>query len=123
MAAVFSSLRPMLRTKDLQGSIDFYTQELGFALVGFSSDDGWASLRRDAVELMIATPNAHRPFDEAMFTGSFYFDVDDARDLWERVKDRARVVYPIEDFHYGMREFAIHDNNGYTLQFGQPLRD
>ena len=29
--------------------------------------------------------------------------------------------YPIEDFHYGMREFAIFDNNGYLLQFGQPL--
>jgi uncharacterized glyoxalase superfamily protein PhnB len=123
MTAVFSSLRPMLRTKDLQDSIDFYTQQLGFALVGFSSEDGWASLRRDAVELMIATPNAHRPFEEATFTGSFYFIVDDARDLWERVKDRARVVYPIEDFHYGMREFAIYDNNGYTLQFGQPVHD
>ena len=22
---------------------------------------------------------------------------------------------------YGMREFAIYDNNGYVLQFGQPL--
>jgi hypothetical protein len=27
----------------------------------------------------------------------------------------------MEDFHYGMREFAIFDNNGYLLQFGQPL--
>lgn len=33
----------------------------------------------------------------------------------------ARVCYPIEDFHYGMREFAIFDNNGYLLQFGQPV--
>jgi hypothetical protein len=37
------------------------------------------------------------------------------------LKDHARVCYPIEDFHYGMREFAIFDNNGYLLQFGQPL--
>jgi len=28
------------------------------------------------------------------------------------------VVYPIESFDYGMREFAIRDNNGYILQFG-----
>jgi hypothetical protein len=40
--------------------------------------------------------------------------------LWQRLKDRARVCYPIENFEYGMRELAIYDNNGYLLQFGQP---
>ena len=29
------------------------------------------------------------------------------------------VVYPMETFGYGMREFAVYDNNGYLLQFGQ----
>ena len=28
----------------------------------------------------------------------------------------------MEEFHYGMREFAIYDNNGYMLQFGTPSR-
>ena len=37
------------------------------------------------------------------------------------MKDKAEVVYPIEDFDYGMREFAIRDNNGYLLQFGQEI--
>lgn len=31
------------------------------------------------------------------------------------------VVYPIETFAYGMREFAIRDNNGYILQFGREV--
>jgi len=31
------------------------------------------------------------------------------------------VVYPLEDCAYGMREFAIRDNNGYILQFGQEI--
>ena len=57
-----------------------------------------------AVWFMVATPNAHRPFDTPRVA----------------VKDHVRVCYPIEDFHYGMREFAIFDNNGYLLQFGQP---
>ena len=117
----FACVRPMLRTKDFEGTIAFYTTQLGFICDGRSDADGWASLRRDDARLMIATPNAHRPFDSPAFTGSLYFDVDDARTLWDTVKDRARVCYPIEDFFYGMREFAIFDNNGYLLQFGQPL--
>ena len=117
----FQSLRPMLRTKDLQGTIRFYTEVLGFVCEGWSPPDGWASLSRDAVELMVATPNEHLPFDTAVFTGSFYFNVDDVALLWASVKDRAKVAYPMEDFHYGMREFAIYDNNGYMLQFGSPI--
>jgi uncharacterized glyoxalase superfamily protein PhnB len=102
-------------------TIEFYTRRLGFTCEGRSDADGWASLRRDAVWLMVATPNAHRPFDTPAFTGSLYFNVDDAGALWDAVKDHVRVCYPIEDFHYGMREFAVYDNNGYLLQFGQPL--
>ena len=117
----FICLRPMLRTKDFEGTIAFYVERLGFTCDGRSDADGWASLRRDSVRLMVATPNAHRPFDTPAFTGSLYFDVDDARALWDTVKDRAPVCYPIEDFFYGVREFAIFDNNGYLLQFGQPL--
>ncbi|HKD80926.1 MAG TPA: hypothetical protein VKH81_14610 [Candidatus Angelobacter sp.] len=43
--------------------------------------------------------------------------------LWDEIKDRANVVYPLESFYYGMREFAIRDNNGYILQFGQEISD
>ena len=111
----------MLRTNDFEGTIAFYVERLGFTCEGRSDADGWASLRRDAVRLMVGAPNAHMPFDTPAFTGSLYFDVDDARALWEAVRDHVRVGYPLEDFHYGMREFAIFDNNGYLLQFGQPL--
>jgi uncharacterized glyoxalase superfamily protein PhnB len=120
MAVVFNSLRPILRTKDLKGTIAFHTQRLGFVCEGFSAEDGRTSLRRNAVELMAAMPNAHVPFDAPVFTGSFYFNVDDVTALWVEVKDVAEVAYPLETFHYGMSEFAIYDNNGYMLQFGAP---
>ncbi|MGQ0540780.1 MAG: hypothetical protein ACT4O9_02875 [Blastocatellia bacterium] len=37
------------------------------------------------------------------------------------MKDKALVCYDIEDFPYGMREFAVYDNNGYILQFVQEI--
>ena len=122
MGVTFQSLRPMLRTKDLSGTVAFWTGRLGFTCDGVSEEDGWASLSRDGVGLMIAMPNAHVPFETAGFTGSFYFTVDDVAALWAGLKDRVEIAYPMEDFHYGMREFAIYDNNGYMLQFGTPLR-
>ncbi len=46
-------------------------------------------------------------------TGSLYFKTDDVDALWLRLKDRCKVEYPLEDFDYGMREFAIRDNSDY----------
>lgn len=114
-------LTPMLRTKDLQESVEFYTRILGFECDELNEEWGWASLHRDGVAVMLARPNEHEPFDRPAFTGSLYIRTDDVDGLWEQLKERAKVCYPVEDFDYGMREFAIYDNNGYLLQFGQEL--
>lgn len=41
--------------------------------------------------------------------------------FWEKLKDKVAVFYPVEDFSYGMPEFAVCDNNGYIFQFGQEI--
>ena len=115
------SLTPMLRTWDLRASNAFYTEVLGFECESLSEEQGWASLRRDGVAIMLAGPNPHEGDKAPAFTGSLYFHTDDMDGLWQRLKDKARICYPIDNFEYGMREFAIYDNNGYLLQFGQPL--
>lgn len=114
-------LTPTLRTWDMPGSIAFYTDTLGFTLDAGGIDDGWAALSRDGIEIMLAAPNAHEGDVAPAFTGSLYLRTGAVDTWWRRLKDAARVCYPLEDFHYGMREFAIYDNNGYLLQFGQPL--
>jgi uncharacterized glyoxalase superfamily protein PhnB len=83
--------------------------------------EGWASLKKDDTELMLSLPNAHEPFDKIQFTGSFYFRIDNVDQFWEQIRDKATLVYPLENFEHGMREFAIRDNNGYILQFGQEI--
>ena len=109
----------MLWTRNLDQSIAFYRDVLGFECA--NRREGWAVLKKDDVELMLSLPNAHEPFDRIGFTGSLYFHPDNVIELWQQVKERATVVYPLEDFDYGMREFAIRDNNGYILQFGQEI--
>jgi uncharacterized glyoxalase superfamily protein PhnB len=115
----FNRVVPTLWTNDLNQTIEFYERLLGFQCR--NRMEGWALLKKDEVELTFSLPNAHELFDKIQFTGSFYFHPDNVADLWQELKDKATVVYPLEDFEYGMREFAIRDNNGYILQFGQEL--
>lgn len=119
----FENLTPMLRTWDLQRSLRFYVDTLGFACDRFSEEWGWAALSHGAVTLMLAAPNAHDGAMRPAFTGSLYLRTDDVDTLWSALADKVEVVYAPQDFDYGMREFAIHDDSRYLLQFGQPLRD
>lgn len=114
-------LTPMLYTRDIPGTIDFYVKVLGFECGSYAEEWAWASLSRDGVEIMLAHPNEHMPFDKPNFTGSFYFNTPDVDAFWTRVKDSTEIVYGLENFEYGMREFAIYDNNGYVLQFGTAI--
>lgn len=38
-------------------------------------------------------------------------------------RGRVEILWGPEVYHYGMREFAIKDDNGYTLSFGEPTDD
>lgn len=116
-----TALKPIIRTKAFHDTITFYTNVLGMELLDISEADGWASLGKDEVTLMVATPNAHNPFEKPQFTGSFYIYTDDVDGLWNRLKDRTGICYEPEVFEWGMKEFAVYDNNGYILQFGQPV--
>jgi len=116
-----NELTPMMYVADVQSTIDFYVKTLEFNCDNYSAEWGWAQLSKDKVRIMLSKPNAHIPFEKSNFTGSFYFNTDDVDKWWNLVKDKANISYPIEDFEYGMREFAIYDCNGYILQFGQEL--
>lgn len=70
---------------------------------------------------MFSTPNVHRNIPKPIMSGSLYIKTNEVETLWESLKDICTICYPLEDFEYGMREFAIYDNNGYLLQFGWDL--
>lgn len=115
----FRELTPMLWTKDLEETVSFYRDVLGFECDSYDEATGWAHMHRDSIQLMFSFPNDQTKFKQATFTGGFYLYINGIDRLWEEIKDKVNICYPIEDFDYGMREFAIYDNNGYMLQFGQ----
>ena len=114
-------IRPILYTDQIRETVEFYTTNLGFSCAITNEEVGWAVLKRDHIEFSISLPNAHIGFSEPSFTGSFYVITEGVDQLWNDLKDKVKICYPLESFEHGMREFAIFDNNGYVLQFGQEV--
>jgi len=106
-----------LSTEDVARSVKFYVEQLGFTCA--LQLEGFARVRLGAADIMLAQPNAHVSWQGPRFTGSIYLDVDNVDELWERLKTRVRIVYPIETMEYGLREFGLLDDNGYQLSFAQ----
>ena len=106
--------------RDIAASTAFY-QRLGFELV---RDDG------DFVEL---TWEGHLLFlDERPDMGpvpdasqaNVRVMVPDVDRFWELAQQMgARVLAPIEDKYYGLRDFAIADPDGFAVRFATRLED
>ncbi len=108
----------MLQVDNMDDSIQYYESVLGFKCVARMSDD-WANMERDNISIMFSERYGPEKNKKPAMTGSIYIFANPVDDLWEELKDRATISYPIETFDFGMREFAIVDCNGYLIQFGQ----
>ena len=84
------NLVPILWTSDLEKTIQFYGDVIGFECM--NRMQCWASSMKDETELMLSLPNEHEPFDKIQFTGSFYFRAGNVDEFWEQVKSKATLV-------------------------------
>jgi uncharacterized glyoxalase superfamily protein PhnB len=111
----------MLWVNNVKETIDWYVNTLGFELKNYVEEWQWGEICKDDVNIMFAKPDEETHFEKPQFTGSLYMNTEDVDGWWEKLKDSPYVLYPINNFDYGMREFGIKDINGYILQFGQVI--
>lgn len=52
-------------------------------------------------------------------TGTVYFFLDDVDSYYASIKDKAIVLWPLQDTSYGTREFGVKDYDEYHLAFAQ----
>lgn len=128
MAAPFLDLVPMLLCADVQASIRFYTDVLGFDVV--SRDDGiggsgFATVGNGKARLMLASPTyvpQNPKAEDGRFTqANYYFYVADAEALRREVVDAGWPATECVDRFYGLKEFEVADPDGHVLLFGQDL--
>ena len=124
----FNKLTPNLLVSNVERSLAFYVDTLGFTrgmTVPDASPFVFASVTSGPVEIFVNDavtavkeyPGfAGRPIGA---TGTLYIEVEGVDALHDRLKSKVKIAMPITTQFYGMREFAIEDPDGYVLTFAE----
>jgi catechol 2,3-dioxygenase-like lactoylglutathione lyase family enzyme len=126
--ATIESVSPFFIARDVERSLDFYRDKLGFTVVfqEFEQPDRtpfFAIVSRDNVMLFLkgsgeAVPNAQR-YSWARWDA--YFLVPDPDMLAAEFEDRGvSFSEALKDTHDGLRGFELIDPDGHVLFFGRP---
>lgn len=138
-AMALNKLTPNLMVEDVNRTVEFYQEVLGFEFVmgvieelqeiltAYQQDRSldYAMMKCGNVEVMF---QAKRSLAEALpllrgreigGTLTLYMELDSVSELYERIKDKVTIVKDLHTTFYGMQEFYIEDCNGYILTFAE----
>jgi uncharacterized glyoxalase superfamily protein PhnB len=122
-------LSPTMAVRDMNRTIEFYRDQLGFQLGMAFPDVGspeYADLSKDGMVLMfVPTRNCGIDDSEKLGVGvSFYMQIDGDIDKYYRElkKKGVKIVIDIKDEPFGIRDFSVMDPDGYLLTFNQKIQ-
>ena len=106
---------PILRVDNLDASLDYYLEQLGFRIQWRMGPV--ASVERDRASVMLSEGDQGHP-------GTWlWIAVSDADVLYEELGARgARLRHPPSNYPWGSRECQVSDLDGHVLRFGSELR-
>lgn len=114
-------LVPLLIVSDMERSVAFYRNNLGFQITQQWQPDGrlsWCRLVRDASAIMLQQECADDGPAEGRGHGvSFFFNCEDADRLHAELQARGLAVTPPQAAFYGMNQVFLRDPDGYELCF------
>ena len=112
-------MSPQFLVKDLEHSIAFYTQKLGFD-IAFRYEDFYAGITRDGHSIHLKASErstSDRQGAKENFDLDIVFRVDNIDTIYEELVNKpVEIIQPLCDRPYG-REFYIADLDGHVLAF------
>jgi len=123
-----SPVRPMLAVTDLQRTIRFYAEKLGFKLGDtFGDPPVWCSLSRDNCEMMFNAPPRECVINDVPRSAKdyqiYYINPSDVVALHSEFKAKGVAVTNLRVAIYGMKEFEVRDPDDHWLWFGQETNE
>lgn len=126
---IFNKLIPELTVTDIQKSLPFYTDIIGFKVEYSRPEEKFYFLSLEGSQLMMEEVNNHwwtgeleHPFGRGL---NFQIEISDVSALIGRLKDAGIVLFrPLKESWYrgegvkfGQLEFLVQDLDGYLLRF------
>ncbi len=116
-------ISPMLAVADMEQTLTFYQDVLGFKPRMKSHD--YSIIERDAQTIHFMKAASEEVIKSVRGHTEIYIEVSNIDLLWEHVKtfkDRYRVR-DLFNQDYGMTEFHVEDPNGCLVFVGEPTRE
>jgi len=141
---VYVKLTAILMVNDVNQTLDFYEQVLGFETSLVVPEDKqeevltqrptgramvFALMKAGPVEIMFQSRKSMTKELAAIkdadpyASAAFYIEVKDVDRLYERIQDKAPVLARPMNKPYGKRELTIRDINGYILIFASNIEE
>jgi lactoylglutathione lyase len=121
-------LTPNLVVSNVERSVAFYRDVLGFTVSATVPDQGpfvFAALSSGPVEVFLNAPEpavAEYPaFKDRPIGGTLtlFIEVTNIHEAHEALQGRVNIVMPLEKKWYGVTEFAFEDPDGYLITFAE----
>jgi DNA-binding transcriptional MerR regulator len=110
-------LMPRLPVTDLDRSIAYYQEALGFRLAWRTADDSLAALASGEIEMLLLVPWTD---DSPPPPQSAYVYVEDPDALCAEYRDAgADIAEPVASRPHGMRDFVVRDPDGHRFTLGR----
>jgi len=130
-SAMMQTMTPNLMVHDVNKTVEYYTDVLGFEFVMSVPDSGqldWAMMKNGSVEIMFQSGSSLvkdlPEFAKQKPGGTFtlFTQVANVQELYDKVKGKTTIFQKLHKTFYGMDEFTIEDLNGYYLTFATPVK-
>jgi uncharacterized glyoxalase superfamily protein PhnB len=125
MSAAVRQLKPLLAVSDIQRSVEFYRDRLGFTLTSEAKNEGkmfWCSMERGGSAIMLQQAEEEDGPSEGRGRGiSLYFICDDADAIYADLTSRALQRSPPTIAYYGMKQVVVPEPDGYDICFESPV--
>ena len=128
MAYELNKLTPNLIVSDVERSVAFYRDVLGFTMAFSVPDEAprvFACVTHGSIEIFLNAPGPaieeYPAFKDRPIGGTLtlFVEVKDVEAAYEELKSRVEIVMPFEKKWYGMTEFAFLDPDGYIITFAE----
>jgi uncharacterized glyoxalase superfamily protein PhnB len=118
----FNRLNAFIPVRDIQETLSYYRDTLGFYEEWTMGTDG--GIRRDDMRVIFCQdPDYLSSINNETYSFTLIWFVDNIDEIYKEFKEerKIRIAADIENKPWGIREFSIHDINGYLIRISEGI--